>query len=351
MNGTRIVIADDHSLTRKGIRSVLEDYPEYEIVGEAGDGPTLMNTLEKTRPDCVLIDLTMPNFDPIPTIQTFRERYPLLRILIISAHDDDAYVQGLLRVGVNGYHLKGEPLSDFRLAIEKVMQGGMWLSSPLMYRLVDRTVKRNNTISLTSRQMDLLKQLQNGLDNKSIAIELGISIKTVENNLTRLYHVLDVQSRLEAVNYANNHPELFLGIKENEYILEKVSKASKKKPATILLIDDNPNFRKELRHSVWLASKNSQVYDAENIEETLHYVQNTDLKLVFVDMLLGKENGIECIRQIKKLSPDTHCVLMSAYPDREFRRLGFEVGAVAFIDKKDIDIATLEQIIADADHD
>ncbi|GIV64870.1 MAG: LuxR family transcriptional regulator [Bellilinea sp.] len=344
----RIVIADDHSLTRKGVRSFLEDYAEYDIVAEAGDGPSLLEALEKHRPDCVLIDISMPDFEPITEIIKIREIYPELRILIISAHDDIFFLQALLRAGVNGYHLKGEPLSDFRLAVENVMAGGTWLSSPLVHKLVNSTLLRPKSFSLTSKQLHLLELLQNGLDNKTIAAKLGISIKTVENNLTRLYQILDVHSRLEAVNYANQHPELSSRSAEKIYNLEKPINSGNVTCTSVLLVDDNASFRNELRNSIRIANPNTYVYEAKNIEEAVQSVNNTQIEIAFIDMVLKEESGINCIRELKVLSPDTRFVLMSAYPDFEFRRLGIEAGAVAFIDKKDLDISAIRQIIANS---
>lgn len=348
MTNNRIVIADDHSLTRKGIRSILEGIPEYEIVAEAVDGPSLFDALEKSRPNCVLIDISMPDFDPITATKMISDKYPELKILIISAHDDDVYLQGLLRAGVNGYHLKGEPLSDFKLAIENVMAGGKWLSAPLVNKLINTTLLRARPLSLTSRQIGLLGLLQNGLDNKGIATKLGISIKTVENNLTRLYQILDIQSRLEAVIYANQHPEVFSSLIENRHILENAISSASGTYASILLVDDNASFRNELRNSVRIANPNTHIYDAENIEEATQLVKSTSPNLALIDMLLQDESGIECTRALSALSPTTRFVLMSAYPDLEFRRLGLEAGAIAFIDKKDLDIAALRQIIADS---
>lgn len=347
MNSVRIVIADDHSLTRQGIRSLLEDFPEYQIVAEAGDGPSLIQALEATRPDCVLIDISMPNFDSISATRNIRERYPDLKILIISAYDDDVYLQGLLRVGVNGYHLKGEPLSDFRLAIENVMAGGTWLSSPLVKKLINTTLVRPKSISLTSRQLDLLGLLQDGLDNKAIANRLGISVKTVENNLSRLYQILGVQSRLEAVNFAIQHPEVFSNVIENKQFIENALVSSSAAFLTVLLVDDNAPFRNELRNSVRLANSNTHVFDAENIEEAVQLAKRIQPNIAFIDILLQDESGIECTRILKNISPATRFVLMSAYPDIEFRRLGLEAGAVAIIDKKDLDTTALRQIIAD----
>ena len=113
----RILLADDHAVVRAGIRNVVNELEDITIVAEVGDGSTLFAELERHRPDCLLIDVSMPDFDPIAAITRVRKEYPQMKILVISAYDDDVYVQGLLGAGVNGYHLKDQPLSDLQLAV------------------------------------------------------------------------------------------------------------------------------------------------------------------------------------------------------------------------------------------
>ena len=169
----------------------------------------MIQALQRLQPDCLLIDVTMPDFEPITTIRSIRGRYPDLCILIVSAYDDDVYVQGLLSAGVNGYHLKDQPLSDLRLAVERVLSGERWISSPLLDKLLQPAPSLDShRPKLSPRQRGILEFLSNGFDNRAIANELGLSIKTIENHLTRLYRLLDVHSRLEAANYAREHPEL-----------------------------------------------------------------------------------------------------------------------------------------------
>jgi len=208
MSKARVLLADDHAVVRAGIRNALEELPDLEIVGEVGDGPALFAALAQAQPDCLLIDVTMPDFEPVAAIRQVRARYPDMRILVVSAYDDDVYVQGLLGAGVDGYHLKDQPLSDLRLAVQRVLSGERWISSPLLDKLVSYTNVPASSPSLTTRQRDLLRLLQQGLDNQNIAQRLGLSVKTVENHLTRLYRQLNVQSRLEAVNYVSQHPEV-----------------------------------------------------------------------------------------------------------------------------------------------
>jgi len=169
MNRTRILLADDHAIVCAGIRNALQELPSLEIVGEVGDGPALFAALEKTRPDCLLIDLTMPDFEPIAAVHQIRTAYPAMKILVVSAYDDRVYVQGLLSAGVDGYHLKDQPLSDLRLAVQRVLAGEKWISSRLVDKLVGGGTPAALLLSLTPRQRELLRLLQQGLDNQAIA--------------------------------------------------------------------------------------------------------------------------------------------------------------------------------------
>ena len=135
-----------------------------------------------------------------------------MKILVVSAYDDDIYVQGLLGAGVNGYHLKDQPLNDLRLALQRIRAGELWLSPPLINKLLGISQRVAELPSLTNCQRGLLQLLQEGKDNQTIAQEMDLSIKTVENHLMRLYRLLNVQSRLEAANYLLRYPQI-LGIR------------------------------------------------------------------------------------------------------------------------------------------
>ena len=345
MAPTRILLADDHALVRAGIRNALEDQPSLDIVGEVGDGPGLMKALAVLKPDLLLIDVTMPNFEPITAIRHIRLLYPEMRILVVSAYDDDVYVQGMLREGVNGYHLKDQPLSDLRLAVERVLAGKRWISSSLVDKLLHPTDGKSGLPHLSARQLDILHLLSQGLDNRIIAGKLGISVKTVETHLTRLYRQLNVQSRLEAANFAHIHPEITTRVVEtvsdNHFIRAEEHHMS------ILVVDDNQRYRQQLRRMVARIYPQATLYEAENSEDALHMVRRAAPQLAFIDVVLGDESGIRCTRLIKGISRQVRVILMSAYPDREFHRMGLEAGANAFLDKKDLDTATLNQIIED----
>lgn len=347
MKKIRILLADDHAVVRAGIRNALMELPNLKIVGEVGDGNSLVTTLDQTQPDCLLIDVTMPNFEPISAIRQIRTNFPRLKILVVSAYDDDVYVQGLLGVGVDGYHLKDQSLSDLRLAVERVLAGERWISSRLVDKLVRHTHVASSLPPLTTRQHDILRLLQQGLDNQSIARQMGLSVKTIENHLTRIYRQLNVQSRLEAVNYIRQHPGILALSGQEAVLASDPDEVSVHEAVTILLVDDNARYRHQLRRMVGKAYPRAMIYEGDNIKEAVRLVQRVNPKLVLVDVVLGEEDGIQCTRRIKALSPSSRIILISAYPDREFHRLGLEAGAAAFLDKKDLDVAVLHQVIND----
>lgn len=343
---TQVLLADDHAVVRSGIANALQDLPDLEIVGEVGDGHALMLALATLRPNCILIDVTMPYFDPIQAVREIRATYPAIKILVVSAYDDDVYVQGLLSAGVNGYHLKDQPLSDLRLAVQRVMQGERWLSARILDKLLHPSQPKVALPQLTARQRDILHQLRQGYDNGSIARNSGISVKTVENHLTRLYRQLRVQSRLEAANFAREHPDVLRGGR-GEIRPKPPTIPPTTTTTSILLVDDNQRFRNQLRRMITRFAPTATVHEAENTHHALQQVKLVAPKLAFVDVVLGNEDGIRCTRDMKPLMQDGRIVLISAYPDREFHRRGLEAGATAFVDKKDLDSAALQQIIQD----
>lgn len=347
MTNCRILLADDHAVVRAGIRKTLEELPGLEVVGEIGSGPELVPALERLHPDCLLMDVTMPDFNPITSILEVRASYPDLKILVVSAYNDDVYVQGLLKAGVNGYHLKDQPLSDLQLAVQRVLGGDTWLSGPLISRLVS-TDKRPQHPQLTDRQKELLGLLCRGLDNHAIARDTGLSIKTIENHLTRLYKQLGVQSRLMALQYVNIHPDLLSIIGRNASEAISSTDRDPSGDIVVLVVDDNERYRQQLQRMIGKVSPQAMVYEAEDIRTAVHFSQMINPQLVFVDVVLGEgEDGIRCTRRIKAIAPQARVVLISAYPDREFHRLGLAAGAVAFLDKKDLDVPTLRQVIQD----
>lgn len=344
-NRARVLIADDHAVVRSGISNALKDVPNIEIVGEVGDGRAVLRALASMPVDCLLTDVAMPEFEPVATIRYIRECYPDLKILVVSAYDDDEYVQGLFGAGVNGYHLKDQPLNDLRLAVQRILVGGRWLSDPLVEKLTRERTTAGTGYALTQRQRDILQFLQQGLDNQAIARQLGVSVKTVENHLTRLYRHLNVQSRLEAVSFATQHATALR--------LAETSNGAQAHPARIakqlrlLVIDDNPRFRRQLLRMVSNVCPDAMLYEAANVREAVQVFREALPQLVLVDVVLGDDDGIRCTRELRAISAAARIILISAYPDREFHRLGLEAGAIAFLDKKDLNSAALRQVIED----
>lgn len=345
----RVLVADDHAVVRAGIANALNDMPHVQVVAEVGNGPDLFDALDRLQPDLLLLDVAMPNFDPFRDIGLIRQTYPHLKILVVSAYDDDVYVQGLLRAGVHGYHLKDQPLSALQTAVMQVVRGERWLSGRLINKLVDSSARPGASPALTERQREILRLLQQGLDNQSIARRIGVSVKTIENHLTRLYRRLHVQSRLEAVKYVNDHPELLAEPPSSVPDLSAPSgPAHVSSNLVVLVVDDNHRYRQRLQRMVQKIVPGALVCEAATLAQATHMAERFQPRLALVDVVLGDESGIEGVRRIKQVSPSTRVVLISAYPDREFHRSGLAAGAVAFLDKKDLDAEALRLVIEDA---
>jgi DNA-binding NarL/FixJ family response regulator len=339
---TRVLLADDHAVVRAGIANAICGIPDLTIVGEVGDGLALFAALQTLLPDCLLIDVTMPSFEPISDIGRAHEMYPHMKILVVSAYDDDVYVQGLLAAGVNGYHLKDQPLKDLQLAVQRVLAGERWICSPLVDKLV--RLRESAPLTLTERQRELLLCLQEGLDNLGIARRTGLSVKTVENHLTRLYRHLGVQSRLEAVSYVHQHATVIGGA-----AVQPLARDNERHPPrfVLLIVDDNVRYRTQLRRLISKAYPSSLILEASTTQEALRLAQTSPPQLALVDVVLGDESGIDCVRILHAANPALRVVLFSAYPDKEFHRQGIVAGAVAFLDKKNVDASTLRELIDD----
>lgn len=348
MTPARLLLADDHTVVRAGLRNALEGLPEIEIVGEVGNGRELLTALENFQVDLLVMDANMPDFEPISAVRQIKARYANLKILTVSAFDDETYVVGLLKAGVDGYHMKDQPLADLQLAVQRILNGERWITGSLVTRLTERPSPplASGAAGLTRRQRELLHLLTQGTDNRNIALALNISVKTVENHLTALYKTLSVDSRLKAVNYALQHPELFAASGQ-EMIAKELLPRSGENALTILVVDDNPRYRQQLCRIIGKISPAAIIYEADNTADALHIGEKVLPKLGLIDVVLEEEDGILCASRLKNLSPLTRLVLISAYPDREFRRRALAAGAVAFLDKKDLDTESVRQVIED----
>ena len=347
---TRVLLADDHTVVRAGLSNTLQNLPNIEIAGEVGDGKELMATLARTHVDLLVMDANMPDFEPIPAVREIKAKYPKLKILIVSAYNDETYVVGLLKAGVDGYHLKDQPLADLQLATQRVISGERWITGSLVNSLANRKSPPAHTASapwLTRRQRELLQLLMQGADNRHIAATLDISVKTVENHLTAMYKILGVDSRLKAMNYAMHHPELLAASgQEMVEMLPDTIRASDS--LSILVVDDNPRYRQQLCRLIGRIAPTAMIFEANTMSEALRIGEKAQPNLGLIDVVLEDEDGILCASRLKSLSPFTRMILISAYPDREFRRRALSAGAIAFLDKKDLDMASVRQVIEDA---
>ncbi len=201
----RVLLADDHPLVRAGIRATLTAEPDLTVVGEAINSHEVQRLCQELDPDVLLLDLNMPGPSPAKTVAYVREQCPELRVLVLTAYDDDAYVRGMVAAGVSGYVLKDEAPQMLVRAIRAVMEGNHWFSRPLVEKLAQKStgaMVRTETQSLTARELEVLRLVATGKTNQEIAVALGISVKTVEKHLGELFTKLGVASRVEAAVYA-----------------------------------------------------------------------------------------------------------------------------------------------------
>lgn len=207
-NPIRVLLADDHPLVRAGIRTVLAADPRVVLVGEASGGDDVPHLGRVLRPDVVLLDLNMPGPSPIQTVEALRVCCPAIKVIVLTAHDDDAYIQSMLNVGVAGYVLKDEAAEAVVQAILAVMQGGAWYSRPVLDKLLHHAPHGStlvNTDSLTEREREVLRLLAQGLSNQEISNTLQIHVKTVEKHIANIFSKLGVASRVEAAAWAFRH--------------------------------------------------------------------------------------------------------------------------------------------------
>jgi len=204
----RVVLADDHPVVRAGVKTFLEKEPDLRVVGEIAAGSEVETLTSHWQPDVLVLDVNMPGLDPVAATRRLKEQGPTLRILVLTAYDDDAYVTGLLAAGAMGYLLKEEALETLVAAIRAVARGESWLSQRIAGRLARRAVARVEGAEaepLTSREREVLHLLALGLSNDEIAGRLVISRRTVQNHVSNIYGKLGLASRAEAVLYAIRH--------------------------------------------------------------------------------------------------------------------------------------------------
>lgn len=201
-----VLLADDHSLIRMGIRAVLMLEPDIALVGEATNGHEVRQLAQVLQPDVVLLDLNMPGPAPFETVCTLQKLCPDSKLTILTAYDDDAYVRSLVGAGVAGYILKDEATEVVVRAIRVILQGGNWFSRAVMEKLVSAPREKIPVPNLTWRERQLLSMVARGWSNTEIAAELQLAEQTVRNYASRLYAKLEVNTRAQAIIWAvENH--------------------------------------------------------------------------------------------------------------------------------------------------
>jgi NarL family two-component system response regulator LiaR len=206
----RVAIADDHAVVRQGLRTFLELQDEIEVVGEAADGEEAVALVARTEPDVALIDLVMPRVDGIEAIRRIRERCPATRILVLTSFADDHTVLPAVRAGAAGYLLKDVQPPELVTAIRTVHAGEALLAPAVATMLVEQLAGEDGRSEegdehLTPREREVLAQLARGAPNKVIALELGVSERTVKTHVSNILGKLGMTDRTQAAVHAVRH--------------------------------------------------------------------------------------------------------------------------------------------------
>lgn len=207
MTPVRVLLADDHTLVRAGLRKLLESMPNISVVGEAGDGLALLALAEQLQPHLVLMDIAMPGLNGIDATARLVRAWPNIRVLMLSMHQNEEYVRQALRHGAVAYLLKDAAPMELDLAIAAVLRGETYLSPAVSRGVVSDYVQRLRSEDqpgqlLTPRQREVLQLIAEGLSTKEIARRLELSVKTVDTHRSQLMKQLDIHDLASLVRYA-----------------------------------------------------------------------------------------------------------------------------------------------------
>lgn len=202
----KIVIADDHLIIRQGLRLILETEPDFDLVGEAGDGAEALEVCARTHPQIVLMDLRMPGMDGLTAIEKLRSEQPEVAVVILTTFNEDDLMLRGLQAGARGYLLKDTTREALFNAIRAAVRGETLLAPETMIRLLNQVDKparsSNKDVSLTDREQQVLIAVAQGERSKEVAFKLGITERTVKAHLASIYSKLGVDSRAAAIAIA-----------------------------------------------------------------------------------------------------------------------------------------------------
>jgi len=207
MKRIKVLLAEDHRLVREGFRSLLEHEPDIEVVGEAADGRQAAQLTKKLRPDVIVMDIAMPVLNGMEATRQIRKDFPDIRVLFLSAHSDDAYVEQVTVLGATGFLLKQTSSEILARAIREVQKGNQFFSHTISKRIKDRRQKsldrgEKGGNQLSSREIEVLQLIAEGKANKQVAAELGVSFKTVDKHRQHLMSKLDIHDVAGLTRYA-----------------------------------------------------------------------------------------------------------------------------------------------------
>jgi DNA-binding NarL/FixJ family response regulator len=198
----RVALVDDHSLVRDGIRALLSVMPRLDVVGEAENGAQAIDMVGRCQPDLLLMDIGLKDMNGLELTRLLGKQYPGLKILILSMYDNHEYISESVRAGASGYVLKNSPSKEIIAAIEAIIGGGTFYSAEIAQRLA---TDPNTDSELTPRESQVLAKMVEGLNNKEMARELDISVRTVETHRLSIRRKLNIDKPAALVKYAIDH--------------------------------------------------------------------------------------------------------------------------------------------------
>ena len=201
-----VMITDDHSMIREGLKQLLELEGDFKVVAEAADGVECINKLEEVTPDVLLLDINMPNMNGLEVLQKMKEKRIKVKVLVLTIHSEVEYLLKAVDIGVNGYLLKDSESAELKKAITAVVNGENYIQPSLIpvlnAKMIDRDKDNVKIESLTRRELEVLKNLSYGMYNKEIAEKLDISERTVNNHISNIFKKIEVTDRTQAAVFA-----------------------------------------------------------------------------------------------------------------------------------------------------